>query len=100
MLQRRSNATQEALNKVGDLPAVPLSQTTPAANALAGAHTKLLLVDFRSGEAVSQHPEIQSYLQQGWRVKSAVPRLVEAGGTRLFVVLTQDATASASFNAA
>lgn len=51
--------------------------------------TKLLLVDFRSGEAVHQHPDIVPFLQQGWQIRSAVPRLVESKGTRLLVVLNQ-----------
>jgi hypothetical protein len=50
-----------------------------------------LLVDFRSGEAVRKHPEIEPLLSQGWRIKSAVPRLVEAKGTKLLVVLTPPA---------
>lgn len=72
----------------------------PSTTKLVRPNTKLLLVDFRSGEAVSQHPEIQSYLQQGWRIKSAVPRLVEAGGTRLLVVLTQPNTSTSLRNSA
>ena len=79
----------------------PLIRVAPSAPPrLARPNTKLLLVDFRSGEAVSQHPEIQSYLKQGWRVKSAVPRLVEAGGTRLLVVLTQPSTSPSYLNRA
>lgn len=66
------------------VPALSRIRTRPTP-----ALTKLLLVDFRSGEAVHQHPEISPFLQQGWRVRSAVPRLVEAKGTRLLVVLTQ-----------
>jgi hypothetical protein len=49
--------------------------------------TKLVLVDFHSGQAVRHHPDIQQYLNAGWRIKSAVPRVVEAEGTRLLVVL-------------
>lgn len=49
---------------------------------------KLLLVDFRSGESVRKHPDVLPLLTQGWRIKSAVPRLVESKGTKLLVVLT------------
>ena len=48
-----------------------------------------MLVDFRSGECVSQHPEIAPLLNEGWQIRSAVPRIVEAQGTKLFVVLSQ-----------
>lgn len=48
--------------------------------------TKLLLVPFRSGEAVSRHPEVMPYLKEGWNVKSAAPR-VTPEGTKLLVVL-------------
>src|SRR5690606_12225473 len=63
---------------------LPLSTTSSTAQ----GDAKLLLVDFRSGEAVRNHPEIAPLLRQGWRIKSAVPRLVEAKGTKLLVVLT------------
>lgn len=66
-----------------------LGHAAPAPSS-ASATTKLLLIDFRSGEAVAQHPDLRTFLKEGWRVKSAVPRLVETGGTKLFVVLTQD----------
>lgn len=63
---------------------VPLSATSTTAR----GDAKLLLVDFRSGEAVREHPEVEPLLSEGWRIKSAVPRLVEAKGTKLLVVLT------------
>lgn len=68
------------------------SLRAPALQPLAGAETKLLLLPFRSGEAVQQHPELAPLLAQGWRLKSAVPRIVEGDGLRLFVVLTQPQT--------
>lgn len=49
--------------------------------------TKLLLVAFRSGEAVRQHPDVQPWLSAGWTVRRAVPRVVESGKTKLLVVL-------------
>lgn len=51
--------------------------------------TRILLVDFRSGEAVESHPEIVPFLEDGWVVRSAEPRLVEAEGPRLLVCLVQ-----------
>lgn len=55
----------------------------------AKAGAKLLLVEFRSGEAVVLHPEVMPLLRQGWRVRSAVPRIVEGEGLKLLVTLTQ-----------
>jgi len=51
--------------------------------------TKILLVPFRNGEAVSKHPELASLLEEGWTIRSAVPRIVETEGTRLLVVLAK-----------
>jgi hypothetical protein len=48
---------------------------------------KLLLVGFRSGETVQKHPDLQTWLREGWCVRSAVPRIVESGDTKLLVVL-------------
>ena len=53
---------------------------------------RLLLVDFRSGECVADHPEIAPLLKDGWHVRSAVPRIVEMEGTKLFVVLGRNDT--------
>lgn len=64
------------------LPSAPLDRATEP-----GA--KLLLVEFRSGEAVVLHPEVMPLLQQGWRIRSAVPRIVEGEGLKLLVTLTQ-----------
>lgn len=50
---------------------------------------KLLLVDFRNGESVCAHPEVAPMLNDGWTIRSAVPRIVEDEGTRLLVVLTR-----------
>lgn len=49
--------------------------------------TKILLVQFRNGEAVDRHPELRCLLDDGWSIRSAVPRIVEAEGTKLLVVL-------------
>lgn len=48
---------------------------------------KLLLVDFRSGEAVHCHPDVLPFLDKGWAVTAASPRVTQEG-TRLLVVLT------------
>lgn len=48
---------------------------------------ELLLVSFRNGEAVNRHPALQPWLERDWRVRSAVPRIVENGTTKLLVVL-------------
>ena len=58
--------------------------TTPS-----DALTKILLVQFRNGEAVDKHPELTSLLDDGWSIRSAVPRIVEAEGTKLLVVLAR-----------
>jgi len=50
-----------------------------------------MLVDFRSGETVRQHPELQPWLDAHWVVRSAVPRVVEGGLTKLLVVLERPA---------
>lgn len=55
---------------------------------------KLLLVDFRNGEPVRVHPDVAPLLNDGWSIRSAVPRIVEDEGTRLFVVLTRRQQAS------
>lgn len=51
--------------------------------------TKIMLVNFRNGEAVNKHPELEQFLQDGWSVRSAVPRLVESEGTKLLVVMAK-----------
>lgn len=53
------------------------------------ALTKILLVEFRNGEAVTQHPELSTLLSDGWSVRSAVPRIVESEGTKLLVVMAK-----------
>lgn len=55
------------------------------------ALTKIMLVSFRNGEAVSKHPDIAGLLSEGWAISSAVPRIVEAEGTKLLVVLVKPA---------
>ncbi len=51
--------------------------------------TKILLVQFRNGEAVDKHPELAELLDEGWTIRSAVPRIVESEGTKLLVVLAR-----------
>lgn len=60
----------------------------------APSEVKLLLVTFRSGEAVRQHPELQPWIEAGWSVRSAVPRVVESGDTKLLVILERPAFAA------
>lgn len=55
----------------------------------APVEVKLLLVTFRSGEAVRQHPELQPWLKANWIIRSAMPRIVEDGATKLLVVLAR-----------
>jgi len=50
--------------------------------------TRLLLLPFRSGEAVTEHPDLSPMIKDGWRIQSASPRVTK-DGTRLFVVLKQ-----------
>lgn len=59
----------------------------------APADVKIELVSFRNGEAVHQHPSLQSWLENGWQIRSAVPRIVESGDTMLLVVLERSAPA-------
>lgn len=53
--------------------------------------SRVLLVDFRSGEPVHRHPDLLPLLVDGWMIKSAVPRLVENEGLKLLVVLRRAA---------
>lgn len=69
-------------------PRAPLApEHTPKERLTTRSRTKLLLIDFRSGEAVDRHPALAADLRRGWQVRSARPRLTPEG-TRLFVVLT------------
>lgn len=56
-------------------------------NSFGSASSRVLLADFRCGEAVEQHPDVLPLLNEGWAIKSAVPRLVEGEGVKLLVVL-------------
>ena len=53
------------------------------------ALTKIMLVQFRNDETISRHPELQSFLEEGWSIRSAVPRIVESEGTKLLVVMAK-----------
>ena len=48
---------------------------------------KILLLDFRSGEAIDRHPDLALYLKDGATIKSAEPRISESGTPKLLVVL-------------
>ena len=88
-MQAKSNTSPLAAEAVppSAIDADALSSLPAVAHPEAGA--KLLLVEFRSGEAVGLHPEVTPLLREGWRVRSAVPRIVEGEGLKLLVSLTQ-----------
>jgi len=48
---------------------------------------RLLLVGFRSGEAVARHPELTAWLKQDWTIRTARPRITP-DGAKLLVVMT------------
>ena len=48
---------------------------------------KILLLDFRSGEAVDRHPDLAVHLKKGATIKSAEPRISASGTPKLLVVL-------------
>lgn len=50
--------------------------------------SKLVMVDFRSGESILTHPGIMPHVEEGWHVQSAEPRVTEEG-TQLLVVLAR-----------
>lgn len=64
-------------------------RSTPSTT-IASPTSRVLLVDFRAGEAVDRHPEVLPLAREGWVVKSAVPRLVENQGLKLLVVLKRN----------
>lgn len=67
-------------------PPLPIASER-AAEASSGVYrTKLVMVPFRSGEAVIRHPDICPLLEDGWKIKSATPRITTEG-TKLLVVL-------------
>ena len=51
--------------------------------------SKIMLIDTSPGDSAADHPDVAEYVEDGWRVKSAVPRIVEAKGPRMLVVLTR-----------
>jgi hypothetical protein len=51
------------------------------------ADVRVQLVSFRSGESIADHPELASWLERGWTVRSARPRTTR-DGAKLLVVLT------------
>ena len=77
------------LNSSPSDASAPLPPVTGLSAAPSRTLTKLALVPFRNGEAVSKHPELQSLLKEGWTIRSAVPRIVESEGTKLLVVLVK-----------
>ena len=59
------------------------------------ASTQLLTLDFRSGEPVHEHPALASWVEDGWSIKSACPRVTD-DGLKLLVVLTNPASSNPS----
>lgn len=57
----------------------------------ADASTRVMIVDFRSGEAVVRHPDLEDLLKDGWFVQSAVPHVADADEVRLLVVMSRSA---------
>lgn len=53
------------------------------------ASTKVMIVDFRSGEAVVRHPALVDLLNDGWSVQSAVPHIADADEVQLLVVMNR-----------
>jgi len=70
-------------NRVDPSLFAPTRRTSAVSTSL----TRILLVQFRNGEAVDRHPELKALIDDGWSIRSAVPRIVEAEGTKLLVVL-------------
>ncbi|PSQ88600.1 MAG: hypothetical protein BRD45_05795 [Bacteroidetes bacterium QS_8_64_10] len=60
--------------------------------------TKLLLIDFRSGESVSCHPSVAPLLEDGWTLQRATPRVVEEEGCKLLVILSRRGSAPKKFS--
>lgn len=50
---------------------------------------KACTVDFRSGEAVHRHPDLKCYLDDGWYIESAVPKVSGAARVQLLVTLSR-----------
>ena len=59
-------------------------------------NTRLLLLDFRSGEAVCDHPHVRPLLEEGWCIRSAAPRVTGSATPRLLVVLTRSEALASS----
>lgn len=81
-------ASREAISPDAELTP-PITTLTNFNSRPARTLTKILLVNFRNGEAVGKHPELQQYISDGWSIRSAVPRLVESEGTKLLVVMAK-----------
>lgn len=84
---REASSPEAALNP-------PVTTLTNFSSRPTRTLTKILLVNFRNGEAVSKHPELQQYISDGWSIRSAVPRLVESEGTKLLVVMAKPESAA------
>ena len=76
-------------------PALRFEASPPTASPPQAPHTKLCLVDFRSGETVCSHPDVKGLLDEGWYIESAAPRITP-DGTKLLVVLTRFPSGRAS----
>jgi hypothetical protein len=62
------------------------SSFQPTPSSLANS-VRLIVVDFRSGEDVTHHPQLKAWLEQGWVIRNAAPRTTPEGA-KLLVVLT------------
>jgi hypothetical protein len=80
----RREITVESLSTT-DRPPIS-SEAAIDAGLPVSATARTLIVDFRSGESVQCHPEIQPFLQDGWHLQKAVPKLVD-GRIRLLAVI-------------
>ena len=65
----------------------PLYPTPSALSQPSSGETKSLVVEFRSGEAVHQHPDLVAMLKDGWHIQSAIPHCVDPECTKLQVEL-------------
>lgn len=68
--------------------------TTRSASPSSDEHStvNVLLVDAPSEQAVRQRPEIAPRLANGWKIRSASPRVVETDGAMWLVVLERSPT--------
>jgi hypothetical protein len=81
--QRRRNTSGNKLQT-----RAPQASTPDAPTSQTSSGRKDLTVEFRSGEAVNRHPELISFINDGWQIESAVPELSNEG-LKLVVVMSR-----------